>query len=647
MSVCNYTQLVSPNTCLGDSLATFNANFSALDEGLCDIPDVLPGVGIVTDFEVSEQNNSAIRVSTKNSFVYDVNFDYKTVATSSTITLADGTTTPVTTFPYISTVGDTQPLAIFSTASLTDATPKVTLFWTASGSDNLTVYATNSSSSPSDEGPIHFNGPITSLLSSGNVLYVGGEFTTVGGVDCKKFCALNISGGAVDPTLGAVGSLVGNPLSAYGDLGTVGTIQAIAESGDLIIVAGSFESVAKGKGLTILDRSTGIVYPFYVNGVVNDLLVVGTDLYVGGTFDYINYLAQSVSVISGLRVYTNGLIKISLSTLIGFPNSSIDLSFASTTRGLFSGPATINSIDQKSGTIYIGGSFSIGSVSNLTARGLAILNSDGTQDLTWKPIIGGDVYTMSVDGDYLYVGGDFKTFHTASQFYSNPRINDDTTKAYNAICFNASTSISPTLESNWKPNFNGPVTNFAFHDSSFSSYVYCYGRFTKVNNSSAGYAAALQKSYNNVVEATSLIWNVSLESGPVLINQGLSRFANSVIIGGTFIKVNSSDRFYLARVNGIDESLSTASLSSVNWQFGAQVCSPGMSLSMDFTNYISVSSFPGPYGTVNQTTVFADFETFPGYLAGDLVKFFARRNGLSDTFSKPAYVLGWKVDFNG
>lgn len=646
MSVCNYTQLVSPNTCLGDSLATFNANFSALDEGLCDIPDVLPGVGIVTDFEVSEQNHSAIRVSTKNSFVYDVNFDYKTVATDSLITLADGTTTPVTTFPYVSTVGGAQPLAVFSTASLTDATPKVTLFWTASGSDNLTVYATNSSSSPSDEGPIHFNGPITSLLSSGNVLYVGGEFTTVGGVDCKKFCALNISGGAVHPTLGAVGSLIGNPLSAYGDMGTTGTIQAIAESGDLLIVAGSFESVAKGKGLTILDRSTNIVYPFYVNGVVNDLLVVGTDLYVGGTFDYINYLAQSVSVISGLRIYTNGLIKISLSTLIGFPNSSIDLSFANTIRGLFSGPSTINTFAQKSGTVYIGGSFSIGSVSNLTARGLAVLNSDGSQDLSWKPIVGGDVYTMSTDGDYLYVGGDFNTIHTSSQFYSNPRINDDSTKAYNAICFSTLASTSPTLESNWKPNFNGPVTKFAFHDSIYNTYVYCYGRFTKVNNSSAGYAAALQKSYNNVVEAASLLWNVSLESGSVLINQGLSRFANSVIIGGTFIKVNSSDRFYLARVNGIDESLSTIALSSVNWQVGAQVCSPGMSLSMDFTNYIGASSFPGPYGTVNQTTVLADFETFPGYLAGDLVKFFVRRNSPSDTFFRPAHVLGWKVDFN-
>ena len=645
MSVCNYTQLVSPNNCLGDSLATFNANFSALDEGLCKIPNVLPGLGITVNEEVSEQIHSAVRVSTKNSFVYDTNFDYKTVATSSTFALADGTTTPVTTFPYISTVGSTAPLAVFSTAALTDAVPKVTLFWTASGSDNLTVYATNSSSSPSDVNAIHFNGPINALLSSGNVLYVGGEFTKVGGLDCKKFCALDLSSGVSHPTLGTVGTLIGNPLSAYGDLGTTGTIHAIAEYNDLLIVGGSFESIAKGKGLTILDRATGNVYPFYVNGVVNDLVIVGTDLYVGGTFDYLNYEAQSKSVISGLRVYTNGLIKLNLNNLL-YGSSVIDRNFATIANKLFIGPATINTFAQKSGTIYVGGSFDISGGSTLTAKNIAILNTDGTQNTSWKPIVGGEVLTLAIDGDYLYVGGAFRSFHTASQFYSNPRKMDSDTEAFNAICFKISVSTNPTLETNWKPIFNGPVTKFAFHDAQFNSFVYCYGRFTQVNSSAAGYVAAIKKSYNNVVEATEQIWKVSLQSGPTLINQGLARYANSVIIGGSFVKVNSSDRFYLARVNGVDETLSTVALSAVNWDFGAQVCSPGMSLAMDFTNYISVSSFPSVNGTVNQTTVLADFETFAGYMEGDLVKFFVRRPGFVDTFTKPVNVLGWKVDFN-
>ena len=408
----------------------------------------------------------------------------------------------------------------------------------------------------------------------------------------------------------------------------------------------SFSFIAKGKGLTILDRATGNVYPFYVNGVVHDVTIVGSDLYVGGMFDYINYEAQSTPVFSGLRVYTNGLIKIALSTLIGFPYSSIDQTFAKNIKNLFTGPATINTFAKKSDTFYVGGSFDISGGSTLNAKNLAILNTDGTQNTSWKSIVGGEVLTLAIDGDYFYVGGAFRTFHTALGFYSNPRNTGPETEVSNAICFNISTSTNPLLQTNWKPIFNGPVTKFAFHNDQFDGYVYCYGRFTQVNGSAAGYIAALKKSYNNSKAIEQQNWKVSLQSGPTLINQGLVRFADSVIIGGSFVKVNSSDRFYLARVNGVDETLSTKSLSAVNWDFGAQVCSPGMNLAMDFTTFISVSSIPSVNGTVNQTTVLADFETFAGYMEGDLVKFFVRRPGFVDSFTKPVHVLGWKVDFN-
>lgn len=645
MSVCNYTQYVSPNTCLGDSLATFNANFSALDEGLCGVPDVLPGVGVATDLEISEQIHSGIYVSTTNSFVYNTNFDYKRSAVSEVISLADGTSIPVTTFPYVSSLSGIDPLATFSTVSLTDIAPKVTLFWTASGADNLTVYATNSANSSSDSGPIGFNGPVTALLSSGNLLYVGGEFTTVGGGDCKKFCAINLSSGHSHQTLGNVGTLAGNPLSAYGDLGTVGTIHAIAEHGSLLIVAGSFQSLAKGRGLTILDRSTGNIYPFYVNGTVNDLTIIGTDLYVGGTFDYINYLAQSVSVNSGLRIYSNGLTKISLTTLLLVPNGSIDQTFASAIQSLFAGPSTINALAVSNATLYVGGSFEIKGGSTIVARNLAIINSDGTRNTSWSSLVGGDVFTLAVDVDYLYVGGSFKSFHTSSQFYSNPRINDSTTEAFNAICFNIA-GTTPVFQSNWKPVFNGAVTKFAFHDAAFNSYVYCYGKFTQINGSNVGYAAAIEKSYNNLRTGIDALWKINLQCSPQLINQGMVRYPSSLIIGGSFTKVNNNNRFYLAKVNGVDETISTKSLSSVFWNFGAQVCSPGTSLGTDFTNFVTVSSYPGVYGTVNQTSFPINTNAFKGYLGGDLVKFFVRRPKVTGSLRNSVYVVGWKVDFN-
>lgn len=36
MSSCNFTTLIDENQCIGDSLDTINANFSALDVAACD-----------------------------------------------------------------------------------------------------------------------------------------------------------------------------------------------------------------------------------------------------------------------------------------------------------------------------------------------------------------------------------------------------------------------------------------------------------------------------------------------------------------------------------------------------------------------------------------------------------------------------------
>lgn len=646
MSVCNFTQLVTPNTCLGDSLATFNANFSALDEGLCGIPNIVPGLGTSVEIEVSEQIHPTVRISTRNSFVYNTKFDYKLSATSDYILLSDNTTAPVTTFPYVCSISVAEPLATFSTISLTDSTPRVTLFWTASGASNTTVYATNSSSSTLNNGQISFNGPVTALLSSGDILYVGGEFTTVGGVDCKKFCSINLNGGSSYSNLETVGTLMGNPLSAYGDLGLEGTIQAIAEYGSLLIVAGSFQSLKKGRGLTILDRSNGNVYPFYVNGNVNDLLVSGDSLYVGGFFDYINYTAQGASIVSGLRVYANGLTKISLSRLITFPTTAIDKSFTTTAASLFNDLASINCFAVKGSTIYVGGDFDIRSGSYSTAKGIAILNANGSLNTSWKPLIGGEVFTLAVDGDYLYVGGAIKSFHTHNQFYSAPRTDDISTKAYNAICFRVTTPVSPFFESNWKPVFDGPVTKFAFHHSSFNSYVYCYGSFAQVNGANVNHLAAIEKSYNNLFNGKSIEWGVDLPSGPRLINQGILRYQDSVIVGGTFTKVREQNRFFLARISGAGESLLTNSLSSVVWDLGIKACSPGTRLGMDFTDFVRVSTSPGPYGTLNQTSFPIKLDASKIYSEGTLLKVFVRRPRALSTFSYPAYVIGWKVDFN-
>ena len=651
MSVCNYVQLVTPNTCLGDSLATFNSNFSALDEGLCRQPDVVGKSGVYTELQISEQGHTTVDVSTRNSFVYSTKFDFLSVATVEDIYFSDSTKISTTTVPYTSAQENPTALVAFSTVALTRSAPAISIYWTASGTNNATVYPTNgATASPLDIGTSKLNGSVTSLLSSGNYVYVGGDFTQVGETDCRKLVVLNLNEGTPHPlfpfTLGTAGSIVGSELSGGGGFGLVGTINSMVEYGNLIIFGGTYQSLGMGRGLTIYDKTTKIVYPFYVNGDVNSLAINGSELYIGGTFNYINYLAQSASEISGLRRYTNGLAKINLSLVVSFPNSSISTNFGVAISKTFSNLTTINTIAVKSNVTYIGGEFTAYAGPNLVASNLAIVNGDGTLSSTWSPFAVGEVVTLAVNGNYLYAGGSIKSFYSGAQFFAAPRKED---VAYNAICFDVTTAGSPIYQYNWKPKFNGPVSKFAFHDQEFGTWVYCYGNFTQVNGVNNNYIAAVEKNYNNTKDGqTFILWKNNLEKPPSKINNALLRGSNFIVVGGSFQQINEAKRPYLAKINGVYETLSTELLKNVNWQFGAQLCSPGTSLKMDTTNTVTVSSFAGTYGTVNETTFPVEYTAtvFKNCTEGSLMRFFIKRAPASGSLQSSAHIIGWKVDFN-
>ena len=81
MSACNYTQPILASTCIGDSLFTINQNFSAVDEGLCSVPDLQAGTGIRVRADVSEQLNNNVEVAVNNLYAYGTRFDSLTLAT--------------------------------------------------------------------------------------------------------------------------------------------------------------------------------------------------------------------------------------------------------------------------------------------------------------------------------------------------------------------------------------------------------------------------------------------------------------------------------------------------------------------------------------------------------------------------------------
>ena len=677
MSACNYTLQISPNTCIGDSLFTINQNFSALDTGLCGVPDVRAGTGIKMLTEVTEQLNNNIEVSVSNLFAFGTRFDSKTLISEQEVVVSDGTSTTTTAFPYAASTSGPRPLGAFTTVALSDKAPQVTLYWLASGADSLTVYATNSSVDTTSRGGTWFNGPVTALYRSDNFLYVGGEFTTCGGAECKKFAVLQLGGGTAHPTLSTTGSLYSVPFTnsdtGLGDIGEVRTIQKTTTGGnELLIVGGSYQSASKGKGLTILNTTTSVVYPFFVNGSVNSVQVIGNSLYVGGDFDYILYGNTASSSTTGLRVYTKGLAKIDLTVLLsGSVDASLSRSFAGNVNALFSGSCTINALAGYDLTLYVGGQFQCtGSGTLMSGQNLVSLNEDGTQNSVWQPIVNGPVYALTVDSQtdggsnvFLYVGGEFSRIFTSSQFYSNRRNNDaGSTYFYNAAAFLLDTGTgSLGVDSTWKPSFNGPVTSFALHDSrSADSFVYCYGTFTEANGDSATHLAAVSKAVaNSTSSGPSVFWKAALQTGPSLNNTAILRLDDSIVVGGNFTRLNSEDRYYLARVSGVDESLLAPSLSSVNWDFNAQVVGQGMPFlikDLTTTTY-RITSTPSSFGTVNCTTFPVTQEGFDNVVPGQLCRFIVRRPGnagalgtlppSNDTFRQPINVLGWKVDFNG
>lgn len=684
MSNCKYTELVTPNTCLGDSLATFNQNFSNLDNALCSQPVVIPGTGVRVTRFISEQNITTTQFATTPAALYSAFFeDMRNGVTAKNVTLEDNTSIRATSFPVPPTSA-TSPFATFSAISLSNTSPKVTVFWTASGADYTTVYAINSATSVSTDIGTGggFNGPITCFLSAGSFIYVGGAFTSVGKYPFGKLCAIDITKGSasnytdelgnlIEGDLGVVGEIVEkpiydtvtrryivHPLLENGGFGPEGAITSLLQNGDLLIIGGTYKNVPGknlGRGLTIWNSKSKRVYPFYVNGDVNALYVQDNELYIGGSFNFINYGPTSASDISGQRIYANGLAKISLPLIESFANKSIVQTFCENTINILEKQAIIYTIccaTEGSGTIYIGGDFKSYQQRKLVASGLAVLSPDGTLGTTWQPIIEGVVHKLLIDEQTLYAGGVIQNYLTAPDLDIAPR---PVNRYYNLICFDITLSYSPVLVNSWKPKVNGPVMDMAVHNGyDGTEFIYCYGNFDDINDVSVNFIGAVPKNageINNINEGrTSVNWRIQLDKPPQVNSKGLLRISESILIGGTFSQINGKPRRYLGLVNGPYEQIMLENPPQVVWNLGAQLLCPGGSLSLDFTNVASITAGSVKFGNINKSIFPLDYtkSVFEGYNQGSLMRFFLRRqyDTTADTLSSEAYVVGWRIEFD-
>lgn len=202
------------------------------------------------------------------------------------------------------------------------------------------------------------DGTVVAVATDGNNVYVGGNFSRIGGIQVSQIAKWN-----------------GSQWSALGT-GVTGVVQAIAVSGNNVYF-GTGSQLYVWNGHTVEVLGGGVVG-------INAIAVSGSDVYVGGSF-------TDAGGVSATRIAKwNG----------------------STWSALGSGmPATVRAIAINGSDVYAGGDFM--SAGGVSANGIA--RWDGT---SWHALGDGvtgcvnclpQVFSVAVNGADVYVGGRFNT----------------------------------------------------------------------------------------------------------------------------------------------------------------------------------------------------------------------------------------------
>lgn len=303
---------------------------------------------------------------------------------------------------------------------------------TRTGETSANLARINVDNSPDTAFLPVINGPVNGVALQSNAnLIVGGEFTAIGAVTRKGVARLTAANGALDPVFNA--NLGGPAFLAVYDV-------AVQPADQMILIGGNFTTVGGVSRTHLARlTSTGSLDANFaptLNGDVVDILVQGDGkILIRGTFSTVNGVARS-----GLaRLNSNGTLDTShdVGAIVAGPVRSMALQTDSKllVAGLFSATgngttrqnlarfnadgtldATLGDADvdgtiidvalQPNGKILIGGEFT--SVGAMPRFRLARLNADGTLDTSVDVPVDGAVTNVAATNDTgVFFGGSF------------------------------------------------------------------------------------------------------------------------------------------------------------------------------------------------------------------------------------------------
>lgn len=381
--------------------------------------------------------------------------------------------------------------------------------------------------------------PVRALLVSGATLYVGGDFSVVGGVARTRLVALNTLTAAVEAwnpgangvveafalsgtTLyvgGAFTQLAGQARARIGavDIGTgaatawapilVGnSVEAIALDANVAFVGGGFSSVSglARQNAAAIDLTTAVANAWSPdpNGVVHALAITASDVYAGGDFGTIG-----------------GRGRIGIARL-NKTSGAAAASWNATCDG------SIWDIQVLGTSLLVGGSFSIiGGQSRANASSLVLASGIAA---AWAPALDGSVRCLQASGTQAFIGGYFRYADVISR--NNLAAVDMTTLAV----------------TDWNPNPSGLVGGEVLALTTNGATLYVAGRFGLINAQTREALAAF-----DVASGALLPFDARINEGLATIPfvQALSLDGGALRLGGSFGKLGLSTRNYAGAVD--------------------------------------------------------------------------------------------------
>lgn len=287
------------------------------------------------------------------------------------------------------------------------------------------------------------NGIVRSLVLNGSSLYVGGEFTSAGGASRFNLAAIDLGTGVAT-------SWSPDPSAS---------VYTMAVKNDTLFLGGRFTTISaqSRSKLAAFKLTDGSLISWDPNiqgaaSVVRSLDVNDTAVFAGGTFTTVG--GQSRNNLAS--VYSNS----------GLPT---------TWDPNVTGGTGINSLAINSNLVFIGGDFT--TVGGQLRSYLAALNATSGAPTSWLPDPSSSVNSLMVSGTTLYAGGDFTTIgQSPVAHFAGFSLSETLPLKLSSFTATIQKDLTSKVQCNWTTAYEQNVSYFEVERSIDANNFYSIGR---------------------------------------------------------------------------------------------------------------------------------------------------------------------------